>query len=125
MDWELAFKRRETAIEDEFKVAELPLGQGYGRQALGLSGELGAARQVSRKEILELPPMRWHCHCGSRWLRYRARSAKVVTAGTRAGIKTRNSTVRALEQRKLSRTGRTNAAAGNCSVSGLRLTIFK
>ena len=62
VDMRHTFEGRETAIEDQLEIAELPVGQGDGRKLLGLSRKLGLSREVSRQEILQLAAMRRVCH---------------------------------------------------------------
>jgi hypothetical protein len=47
------FKWRETAIENQLKIAQLSLCQDNGRERLGFSSELCLSGQVSGEEILE------------------------------------------------------------------------
>lgn len=46
------FQRRETTIEDQLEIAKVTLRQGEGGKLLGLSQELGLARQIAGKEVL-------------------------------------------------------------------------
>lgn len=62
-------KRREAAIEDQLEVAEVTLCQDDGRQLLRLVEELGMARQVASKEVLEDAAVGGVCHGGCRGTR--------------------------------------------------------
>ena len=47
------FQRRETTIQDEFQIAQLPLAQDNGLQLLCLVVELLAPRRITRNQVLE------------------------------------------------------------------------
>lgn len=47
------FKGREAAIEQKLEIAEVPLGEGDGGEAVGLGGKLGPAGLVAGDEVLE------------------------------------------------------------------------
>ena len=47
------FQRREATVDDELEIAKLTLVQDNGRELLGLSEELIAARSIAGNEILE------------------------------------------------------------------------
>lgn len=50
----LTFKRRETTIQDQFKIAKLALVKDNSRKLLGLSSEFLTARSIASDEVLEL-----------------------------------------------------------------------
>ena len=52
------FQGRKTAIENEFKVAELALRQDERGQRLGLGGQLGVPWLVADEQVLELAAVR-------------------------------------------------------------------
>lgn len=47
------FEGRETAIEQQLEIAEMPLGEGNRGEGVGLGGELGPAGQVAGHQVLE------------------------------------------------------------------------
>lgn len=49
------FKGRETAIEQELEIAEVPLSEGKRGELLGLGSELGLPRGIAGEEVLEDP----------------------------------------------------------------------
>jgi hypothetical protein len=50
---QLTLQRRETAIENQLQVAQVTLRQNQRRESLGFLQQLGLARQIARKEVLE------------------------------------------------------------------------
>lgn len=54
----LTFKRRETTVQDEFKIAKLTLIENNGRKLFSLLGELLAARSIAGNKVLELTTYR-------------------------------------------------------------------
>jgi hypothetical protein len=53
VECKLTFKRRETTVQDEFKIAKLALVENDGGELLRLSSEFGATRGIAGDEILE------------------------------------------------------------------------
>jgi len=49
----LTFKRRESTIENQLKIAKLALVQNNGWELLGLSGEFVSARGIASEKVLE------------------------------------------------------------------------
>ena len=69
VDMRHTFEGRETTVEDQLKIAELPVGEGDSGELLSLGSQLSLSREVSRQEILQLATMRriGHyvgCGCG-------------------------------------------------------------
>lgn len=63
------FQRRKTAIDYEFKIAELPFCKDDSGQSLGLFAKLFATRGITSQQILQSAAMRFIGHCRD-WIRY-------------------------------------------------------
>lgn len=61
---ERTLKRRETAIEQQLEIAEVPLGEGQRGEGVGLGGELGLAGSVAGEEVFENPAVGLERHDG-------------------------------------------------------------
>lgn len=50
---ELTLQRRETTVQDELEIAQLPLAEDDGGEPVGLLRELLAARSIAGNQVLE------------------------------------------------------------------------